>query len=85
MPFHDLIGTRTQQDVELDRVFADVAEYSIRIMGPTHVENVAHLACRTIRSPERSHRWPSGSRWCFSAIRRKIALTVLSDKVREMV
>jgi pyruvate dehydrogenase (quinone)/pyruvate oxidase len=47
MPFHDLIGTRTQQDVELDRVFADVAEYSVRIMGPTHVENVAHLACRT--------------------------------------
>lgn len=38
MPYHDLIGTRTQQDVELDKVFADVAEYSIRIMGPTHVE-----------------------------------------------
>src|ERR671921_2089429 len=47
MPYHDLIGTRTQQDVELDKVFADVAEYSIRIMGPTHVENVTHLACRT--------------------------------------
>jgi pyruvate dehydrogenase (quinone) len=47
MPYHDLIGTRTQQDVELDKVFADVAEYSIRIMGPTHVENVAHVACRT--------------------------------------
>ena len=47
MPYHDLIGTHTQQDVELDKVFADVAEYSIRIMGPTHVENVAHLACRT--------------------------------------
>jgi pyruvate dehydrogenase (quinone) len=47
MPYHDLIGTRTQQDVELDKVFADVAEYSIRIMGPTHVENVGHLACRT--------------------------------------
>jgi pyruvate dehydrogenase (quinone) len=47
MPYHDLIGTHTQQDVELDKVFADVAEYSIRIMGPTHVENVTHLACRT--------------------------------------
>src|SRR5918996_1729570 len=47
MPYHDLIGTRTQQDVELDKVFADVAEYSIRIMGPTHVENVTHIACRT--------------------------------------
>jgi pyruvate dehydrogenase (quinone) len=47
MPFHDLIGTYTQQDVELDRVFMDVAKYSARVMGPTHVENVAHLACRT--------------------------------------
>ena len=46
MPYHDLIGTRTQQDVELDKVFADVAEYSIRVMGSTHVENIAHLACR---------------------------------------
>jgi pyruvate dehydrogenase (quinone) len=50
MPYHDLIGTRTQQDVQLDKVFADVAEYSVRIMGPTHVENVAHLACRTALS-----------------------------------
>src|ERR687892_1178656 len=47
MPYHDLIGTRTQQDIELDKVFMDVAEYSVRIMGPTHVENVANLACRT--------------------------------------
>ena len=47
MPYHDLIGTRTQQDVALDRVFADVAEYSERVMGPTHVENVARIACRT--------------------------------------
>src|SRR5687767_12404628 len=47
MPYHDLIGTRTQQDVELDKVFMDVAEYSVRVMGPTHVENIAHLACRT--------------------------------------
>jgi thiamine pyrophosphate-dependent acetolactate synthase large subunit-like protein len=41
LPYHDLIGTRKKQDVELDKVFADVAEYSVRIMGPTHVENVA--------------------------------------------
>jgi pyruvate dehydrogenase (quinone) len=46
MPHHDLIGTRTQQDVELDKVFADVAEYSVRVMGPTHVENIVHIACR---------------------------------------
>ena len=46
MPFHDLIGTYTQQDVPLDRVFQDVAAYSERVMGPSHVENVAELACR---------------------------------------
>jgi len=28
MPFHDLIGTYTQQDVEVDKVFADVAAYN---------------------------------------------------------
>src|SRR5881628_3409283 len=44
---HDLVGTRTQQDIALDRLFMDVAKYSERIMGPSHVENVAHLACRT--------------------------------------
>jgi pyruvate dehydrogenase (quinone) len=46
LPFHDLIATHTQQDVELDKLFADVAAYSTRVMGPTHVENVANLACR---------------------------------------
>src|SRR5881227_3499481 len=44
--FHDLIDTSAQQDVDLDRVFADVALYSTRVMGPAHVENVAHNACR---------------------------------------
>jgi pyruvate dehydrogenase (quinone) len=47
MAYHDLIGTHTQQDVELDRLFADVAKYSARVMAATHVENVADLACRT--------------------------------------
>ncbi len=47
MPDHDLIGMRTQQDVELDRVFEDVSVYNARVMGPTHVENVVELACRT--------------------------------------
>src|ERR687891_1327712 len=47
LPYHDLIGTHTQQDVELDKVFADVAKYNIRVMGAEHVENVTHLACRT--------------------------------------
>jgi pyruvate dehydrogenase (quinone)/pyruvate oxidase len=45
--YHDLIGTLAQQDVDLDRVFADVALYSTRVMGAAHVENVTALACRT--------------------------------------
>ena len=48
--FHDLIGTHAQQDVDLDRVFTDVAVYNTRIMGPSHVETVTDLACRTALS-----------------------------------
>src|SRR5690242_8773047 len=47
LQFHDLIGTYTQQDVALDRLYMDVATYNERIMGPTHVENVVDLAVRT--------------------------------------
>jgi pyruvate dehydrogenase (quinone) len=47
MAYHDLIGTHTQQDVALDQLFADVAKYSQRVMGPSHVENITDLACRT--------------------------------------
>jgi pyruvate dehydrogenase (quinone)/pyruvate oxidase len=47
LQYHDLIGTYTQQDVELDRLFMDVAVYNARVMGPAHVENVMNLACRT--------------------------------------
>src|SRR5262245_12105708 len=47
MTYHDLVATHTQQDVALDRLFVDVAKYNERVMGPTHVENVAALACRT--------------------------------------
>jgi pyruvate dehydrogenase (quinone) len=47
LQFHDLIGTYTQQDVALDRLYTDVAGYNERIMGPTHVENVIDLAIRT--------------------------------------
>jgi pyruvate dehydrogenase (quinone) len=48
--YHDLIDTYQQQDVDLDRVFVDVAVYSTRIMAPSHVQNVADLACRTAQS-----------------------------------
>ena len=47
MSYHDLIGTRQQQDVELDKLFMDVAVYNQRVMGQAHVENVTELACRT--------------------------------------
>lgn len=47
LPFHDLNDTFTQQDVAMDRLFMDVAAYNTRVMGPTHVENVTELACRT--------------------------------------
>jgi pyruvate dehydrogenase (quinone)/pyruvate oxidase len=48
--YHDLIDTHAQQDVDLDRVFMDVAVYNTRVMGPSHVEQVANLACRTALS-----------------------------------
>jgi pyruvate dehydrogenase (quinone) len=47
LQFHDLIGTFTQQDVALDKLYMDVAVFNERIMGPTHVENLTELACRT--------------------------------------
>ena len=47
LQYHDLVGTHTQQDVELDKLFMDVAVYNARIMGGAHVENVVSLACRT--------------------------------------
>src|SRR2546421_84736 len=45
--YHDLINTLAQQDVELDKLFIDVAKYNTRIMSAAHVENVVELACRT--------------------------------------
>jgi len=47
LQFHDLLGTHTQQDVALDKLFIDVAGYNERIMGAAHVQNVTELACRT--------------------------------------
>ena len=47
LQFHDLIGTHTQQDVALDKLFMDVCVYNERVMGAAHMRNVAELACRT--------------------------------------
>jgi len=43
----DLIGTFTQQDVQLDKTFVDVAAYNERVMNGAHMEAVADLAIRT--------------------------------------
>src|SRR5579871_2011711 len=45
--FHDMIGTHYQQDLDLDKLFMDVAFYNQRIMGPAHVENVVDEAIKT--------------------------------------
>jgi len=50
MQFHDLTHTHTQQDVELDKLFANVCVYNSRCMGPAHMENIAELACRAALS-----------------------------------
>jgi pyruvate dehydrogenase (quinone)/pyruvate oxidase len=43
----DLIGTLTQQDVALDKLFIDVTVYNERVMSGAHMESVADLAIRT--------------------------------------
>ena len=45
--FHDLIGTHYQQDVDLDKLFMDVAAYNQRVTGPAHVINVVDEAIKT--------------------------------------
>jgi pyruvate dehydrogenase (quinone) len=47
MQFNDVTGTFQQQDVELDKVFIDVACYNNRVMSGAHMEAVAELAIRS--------------------------------------
>ena len=47
MQFRDLTGTYSQQDVELDKLFMDVACYNQRIMDAPHMEPAADLAIRS--------------------------------------
>ena len=67
--FHDLIGTHSQQDVDLGRLFMDVAAYSERVMGPAHVINVVDTAVKTalgrrtvahLTIPKDVQEWTSG-------------------------
>ncbi len=44
--FHDLIGTHYQQDVDLDKLFMDVAAYNERVMGPAHVTSAVDEAVK---------------------------------------
>jgi pyruvate dehydrogenase (quinone) len=44
--YHDLLGTRFQQEVNLMQLFSDVAIYNQMIMGPEHVQAVVDVACR---------------------------------------
>jgi pyruvate dehydrogenase (quinone) len=47
MQFQDLAGTFQQQDVELDKLFIDVACYNNRVMSGAHMESVVDLAIRS--------------------------------------
>jgi pyruvate dehydrogenase (quinone) len=47
MQFSDVTGTFQQQDVELDKLFIDVACYNNRVMSAAHMEPVADLAIRS--------------------------------------
>ena len=45
--FHDLIGMDYQQDVDLDKLYMDVAVFNERVMGPAHAVNVVDMAVRS--------------------------------------
>lgn len=47
LPYHDLIQTATQQDIDHVRLFQDVADYTTAIMGAQHVAQATAIACRT--------------------------------------
>ena len=43
----DLIGTLSQQDVALDKLFIDVSRFNERVMNGAHMESLVDLAIRT--------------------------------------
>jgi pyruvate dehydrogenase (quinone)/pyruvate oxidase len=47
MQFNDVTGTFSQQDVELDKIFMDVACFNERVMSAPHMEPIADLAIRS--------------------------------------
>src|SRR4051812_32739594 len=66
--FHDLIGTNYQQDVDLTKLFMDVAVYNERVTGPAHITNILDQAIRSalgrrgvahINIPKDIQEWPA--------------------------
>ncbi|MBW8815047.1 MAG: hypothetical protein JF588_16635 [Caulobacterales bacterium] len=47
LPYHDLIQTATQQDIDHTKVFQDVAAYTTAVYGAQHLEQALAIACRT--------------------------------------
>src|SRR6187402_3988554 len=47
LQYNDVTSTFSQQDVELDKIFMDVAVYNARVMSAPHMEPVADLAIRS--------------------------------------
>jgi pyruvate dehydrogenase (quinone) len=47
LPYHDLLHTGTQQDVDHVRLFTDVSEHSVALTGAAQVEQAVAIACRT--------------------------------------
>ena len=48
--YHDLIGMRYQQEVDLLSLFKDVAAYNQQVLGAAHVHGLVDAACRTALS-----------------------------------
>jgi pyruvate dehydrogenase (quinone)/pyruvate oxidase len=48
--YHDLIGTRYQQEVDLISLFKDVAVYNQMVLGAGHVRAVVDAGCRAARA-----------------------------------
>ena len=48
--FHDFIGCEAQQDVDLTKLYQDVAVYNERVTGPMHVVNVLDEAIKAALS-----------------------------------
>src|ERR671917_1090770 len=44
--YHDLLGTRYQQEVDLLGLFEDVAVFNQQVMGPGHARALVDAACR---------------------------------------